>query len=106
MLKKFSFICILVFCVNTLVLANHSIIVKKVYLDPSLGEGKAFVPLQFLMEEVNKRTVTPLVLVDQISREEGQILLVDNNFSDWPEESQDLLRAYPLPDEKEGYRIV
>ncbi|HLR33640.1 MAG TPA: hypothetical protein VK074_14210, partial [Fodinibius sp.] len=68
----------LVFCVNTLVWANHSIIVKMVYLDPGLGEVKTFVPLQFLVEEVNKRTVTPLAPADQIRREEGQILLVDN----------------------------
>src|SRR5690625_4427813 len=102
MLKKVSSICILVFCVNTLVLANlvlanlvlanNSITVEKVYLDPVLGEVKTFVPLQFLVEEINKRTVTPLVPADQISQEEGQILLVDKNFSDWPEESQGLFR--------------
>lgn len=106
MLKKVGSIGILIFCVNTLLLANSSIIVKKVYLDPGLGDGKTFVPLKFLLEEVNKRTVPPLVLADQISREGGQILLVDRSFSDWPGESQDLLRAYPLPDEKEGYRIL
>lgn len=106
MLKRICTICILVLCAHTLALGNNAILVKNVYLDPGLGDADTFVPLEFLLEEVNKRTAVPLELTDQMEGKGGQILLVDPSFSDWPAGSEDLLQAYPLPSEKEGYRIL
>ncbi|WP_084088074.1 hypothetical protein [Fodinibius roseus] len=85
---------------------NSAVIIKSVYLDPGLGDADIFVPLEFLLEEVDKRTSDPLEQSDQVEGEGGQILLVAPSFSDWPAGSQDLRQAYPLPGEKEGYRIL
>lgn len=106
MLKKFVSILILTFCLNTISGATDLTTVKSVYLDPGLGEEETFVPLEFLLEESNKKTTTPLIVADQIARDKGQILLVGSTFSDWPEELQGLLQTYPLPAGKEGYRIL
>lgn len=106
MLKRLFAICILLLCAHTLLRGENPVQVSEVYLDPGLGDPETFVPLEFLLDEVSKRTAVPLELSDRMNGERGQILLVNPSFSAWPPGSQDLLQAYPLPDEKEGYRVL
>lgn len=104
--RKSGLLFVLGLCMQSLVFASDPIIVESVFTDQKIDSHERETASDFLIDEVNKRVNNPIKLASSLDFNEGQLLLITENFSDWPKGSNTTRKKFPLPETDEGFRII
>lgn len=80
--------------------------IKSIYIEPGIDLGRDSIAWKFFKEELGKRVGSIPELTGIPDFDEGQIVLIPRNYSNWPEGKEKKLNEFSLPDGPESYRVI
>lgn len=86
--------------------AQKAITISSVHVTEEAKSRYSNVPVELLVDEINRRVDNKISVNSQSKGDNGQIVLMANTDK-WPVEMEKTeLEKYPLPENEEGYRIL